>query len=54
MISVLKEEEIGQRHTQRKDHVKTQGEEDRLPAKKRRSEETKHSTSLLWTSSLQN
>lgn len=44
MISVLKEEEIGQRHTQRKDHVKTQGEEDHLQAK-RGSKETNQSAS---------
>ena len=45
MISVLKEEELGQRHTQRKDHVKTQGEDDHLQAKKRGSEETNQSAS---------
>lgn len=54
MISVLREEEMGQRHTQRKDRVKTQGEKDHLPAKKKHSEETKLSTSLFWASSLQN
>ena len=32
---------LGQRHTQRKDHVKTEGEDSHLHEKKETSEETK-------------
>lgn len=42
------------RHTQRKDHRKTQGEEGHLQARRESSEETNSADALIWTSSPQN